>query len=481
MKKTIKSVDYITKDYEGFRDLMVSKIPQYTPEWTDTSQDDMGIVLLELFAHGLDILSFYQDKAFTEGFLPTARNRGSIIKLCRTLGYELSPQIPAIHTITFTKSSEYVDDIILIPKGTKIGTDPNLGAQVIFETDSDLTIDAGNTTGTVTVTHGETINRDLLGVGVTTANKRYKLTNPDVLLDTLVITTQLRTNNSSSEVGVLVWDRVTDFLSSSPDSRHFLATTDEFNMTTIEFGNGLSGMLLPNNVNVVAQYRVGGGKIGNVGLRTINSFVDSEIAGIVSISNESQAIQLGVDVEDIEHARFSAPRVYRTFDRAITAQDFEDLVVTTDGVAKAKVEETFNVSGDINIYVAPIGYGALSQDLEDTLMAKLNTAKLVHDNPIIKEANYQNFDITINVVAYSNYLNSTVESNVESHLREVFGLDFMDFGEDVYVASIYREVLGIEGVRNLSIVAPANDITVADTYIPKLVNVTINVTGGVDA
>lgn len=56
MKKPLKYVDYITKDYEGFRKLMIDLIPSKTPEWTDTSQSDFGIVILELLAHGLDVL-----------------------------------------------------------------------------------------------------------------------------------------------------------------------------------------------------------------------------------------------------------------------------------------------------------------------------------------------------------------------------------------------------------------------------------------
>ena len=35
-----RSLDYVTKDYEGFRQLMLDLIPQYAPEWTDTSQSN---------------------------------------------------------------------------------------------------------------------------------------------------------------------------------------------------------------------------------------------------------------------------------------------------------------------------------------------------------------------------------------------------------------------------------------------------------
>ena len=42
----IRPIDYVTKDYEGFRQLMIDLIPKYAPEWTDMSQSDFGIVII---------------------------------------------------------------------------------------------------------------------------------------------------------------------------------------------------------------------------------------------------------------------------------------------------------------------------------------------------------------------------------------------------------------------------------------------------
>jgi len=145
----LRAIDYVTKDYEGFRQLMLDLIPQYAPEWTDTSQSDFGVVLIELLANGLDILSYYQDKNFNESFLATAKTRKAVINLCKMLGYELAHQTPAIHKIEFTKEESFLDDTIIIPKGTKIGTDATEGAQVVFELlEGDVILPAGVTTAT---------------------------------------------------------------------------------------------------------------------------------------------------------------------------------------------------------------------------------------------------------------------------------------------------------------------------------------------
>ena len=64
-------IDYLTKDYEGFRQAMLDQIPLRLPQWTDRSESDFGVVLIELFAYVADILSYYQDRVANEAYLAT--------------------------------------------------------------------------------------------------------------------------------------------------------------------------------------------------------------------------------------------------------------------------------------------------------------------------------------------------------------------------------------------------------------------------
>ncbi len=401
----LRANDYVTKDYEGFRQLMLDLIPQYAPEWTDTSQSDFGVVLIELLANGLDILSYYQDKNFNESFLATAKTRKAVINLCRMLGYELAHQTPAIHKIEFTKDESFIDDTIIIPKGTKIGTDPKVGAQVVFELlEGDVILPAGVTTATALATHGITVTDNILGTSDGTEFQTFKLMYPDVLKDTL----QVVTIENGREVA---WERVEDFLSSEQEDRHYTISTNEANEMFVHFGNGLSGRIPTKDTVIKAHYRVGGGTIGNVGLNTINSFVDEEYAG-VTFKNIELYIR-GEDVEDIEHAKLVAPRHFRNAGRAVTKLDFEDIVMEIEGVSKAKCIETFNENRDLHIYVVPTDFGALTAGLEKKILDKLNKVKLVHDNPILFSTDYTEFTIDLQVITYSNYINSDVTNRVK--------------------------------------------------------------------
>ena len=71
-------IDYLTKDYAGFRQGMLNQIPLLLPQWTDRSEADFGVVLIELMAYVADILSYYQDRVANEAFLATATQRRSV-------------------------------------------------------------------------------------------------------------------------------------------------------------------------------------------------------------------------------------------------------------------------------------------------------------------------------------------------------------------------------------------------------------------
>ena len=85
----ISNMDYTTRDYEGFRTLMIQELQKRMPEYTDTRQSDAGIVILELNAMCVDILSYYLDSIANECFLVTAEQRSNILKFCKMLGLSL--------------------------------------------------------------------------------------------------------------------------------------------------------------------------------------------------------------------------------------------------------------------------------------------------------------------------------------------------------------------------------------------------------
>jgi hypothetical protein len=80
-------IDYLAKDYESFRELILDRLALIMPEWTETYAPDLGITLVELLAYAGDYLSYYQDAVATEAYLGTARQRISVRRHARLVDY----------------------------------------------------------------------------------------------------------------------------------------------------------------------------------------------------------------------------------------------------------------------------------------------------------------------------------------------------------------------------------------------------------
>lgn len=99
-------IDYVTKDYDGFRQAMLNQIPLRLPNWTDRSESDFGVVLIELFAYVADLLSYYQDRIANEAFLSTATQRRSVAELLRLIDYQIDPGLAASTFIHFEANAD---------------------------------------------------------------------------------------------------------------------------------------------------------------------------------------------------------------------------------------------------------------------------------------------------------------------------------------------------------------------------------------
>jgi len=85
----IPPIDYLARDYESFRRLMLDRLSVVAPDWEDRSPADLGVVVVEALAHTADLLSYQQDAAATEAYLDTARRRPSVRRHARLLDYPM--------------------------------------------------------------------------------------------------------------------------------------------------------------------------------------------------------------------------------------------------------------------------------------------------------------------------------------------------------------------------------------------------------
>ena len=82
-------IDYLAKDFDSFRHVMISAMAQRVPGWRATSAADFDQTLLELFSAAADELSDYQDRVMNEAYLGSARKRVSLARHARLVDYHL--------------------------------------------------------------------------------------------------------------------------------------------------------------------------------------------------------------------------------------------------------------------------------------------------------------------------------------------------------------------------------------------------------
>jgi hypothetical protein len=81
------AIDYLAKDYNSFRALMLDRMAQTIPEWKERNVADIGVAIVELLAFAGDQLSYFQDAVANEAYLGTARERASLRRHARLLDY----------------------------------------------------------------------------------------------------------------------------------------------------------------------------------------------------------------------------------------------------------------------------------------------------------------------------------------------------------------------------------------------------------
>lgn len=464
-------IDYVTKDYEGFLQMMKEAIPSLTSEWTDTSDTDQGIVILQLLSYGLHVLGYYQDKGVNESFLPTAKTKKAILLLCRFLGYTPSKQTAAYTDVVFTKRDYAISTDVLVPKGTKVSTNVQAGEPVIYETAENLYIPAGETEGTVLVIQGNSVYQEVVGKGNNLPDQKYYLNFPEVLEDTLEVIT---TENGRD----FYWTLVENLFDSVPTDRHFMTTMDEEGRTWIIFGDGVTGMKPPNGINVFCNYRYGGGSVGNMPAQTITEVYDTVLEGIDSVTNPERASG-GEDYESLEKAKMLAPMQYRSGDRIVTASDCEDQAMLLPGIVKAKAFETFDNFNNVNVYLADESYEPLTESRKAEIKAELQKKVIMNQRINIFSANFKLITLNIRIFTYGNFKMTDVQGEVDLAIREYLNPSLYNFGETIFLSKLVDVCFGIRGVRNAVVDLPVTDILLNETELPLLQSLTVTVTGGV--
>ena len=283
-------------------------------------------VLLDIMSYNTFHNMFYLNMVGSEMFLDTAQIRDSVMSHAKELNYTpRSFKSAEANVNIIVTSSDLAKRSIAIPRGTTFTSRFNnrnftfsIGESVVV---TDYTINSNNTISflgsDITLYEGYFVNDSFTFTA--DPSQRFILTNKNCDISSVAVTI-------IEDVGatVLTYTRATSLFNIDQNSRVFFIQPCENDSYEIVFGDGVTGRAPKDNSVISVEYRVSNGQLPN-GCNTFksDSTIDGE-SGII-ITTNAPAAQGSVS-ESIEEIKYNAPRHFTTQERAVTTEDYENLL-----------------------------------------------------------------------------------------------------------------------------------------------------------
>jgi len=466
--------DYTSRDYTSIQADLLARAATQLPEWTSRETSDFGMVLVDLWSYMGDVLHYYVDRAAGEAFLGTATQRESVLAIANLLDYVPAGRRAATAAIQLDASLTTASDTtpIYIPQYTRFEASPliDTSTKVVFTLDTPIafvgTVSGASTNlvsdGVTYSTYAKTVVPSVLlteGERFTETYTATGLSGQQLTLRqsgavTSSITVSVGEGANSSDVSYSYVARIIDGGSSS---KVYTVSIDADNYTTISFGNGINGKIPTTNSSISISYRRSRGAAGNVVVGAITTLESTTVPnkpsldGLRVIPNISKASG-GVDIESIASLKANIPVTFRTQDRAVSLQDYKDIVKRVTGI----VRSTAYVDGSNVVQILameePSDYGSaltlvLSNTRRQEIIDYLEPREIVFATSNVgASVSLTKVNIVATVRVQDGYIQEFVNDNVKTAIRNLFAFDNMDFGGRVSLGTVYRTILDTDGV-----------------------------------
>jgi hypothetical protein len=254
------------------------------------------------------------------------------------------------------------------------------------------------------------------------------------------------------------WTWQPTLLESSVTDSDYIVETDDDGRAIIRFGNGTSGMALPDGAYVRAKYRVGSGSRGNVAAGALRHLVrrgddDFGAANILEVRNPLAAWG-GVAPEDVTEVKLTAPALlHARTERAVTPEDYAKAAREHDEVSGAMA--AFRWTGTwhtVLLTVDPKGRNGLSPELQDRVREHVQRYTQIGYDLEIDPPDYVPVDLELEICVAPGHFRGDVERAVQHVLRSssggFFHADRFSFGRPLYLSEVYAAVTNVAGVSS---------------------------------
>ena len=278
-------------------------------------------VLLDLLAHNTYQNAFYLNMVANEMFLDSAKLRDSVISHAKELNYLPKSFTSAKATITLNITpTDPNKNSIVVPKGTAFITrvdDRTFTFSTVENVVMNNKVNGTFQSDTIDIYEGNYLSDTYLADYDNPLV--FKINN--ITVDTSSVSVVVIEDNGSV---TLEYSRATSLFGHDSNSQIFFLQASQGDKYEVVFGDGVIGRKPKNGAIIVIQYRSSSGELPNGAYKFITSGkIDGE-ANITVITSAPAAD--GAVAESAASIKYNAPRAFTTQERAVTSEDYENLL-----------------------------------------------------------------------------------------------------------------------------------------------------------
>lgn len=290
-------------------------------QFKDYNFDGSGLsVILDILAYNTHYNALYNNMAVNEMFLDSASKRDSVVSIAKMLGYTPRSARCATATINVVVSGITTENNQLLLPARSIFTSGIDNVTYNFINLEDQIAEFNSTTNSfifsnIQIKEGKYQSQKyIVEPGV-----KFTISNPNCDTSTL----KVYINDSTGVGNAISYSLAEDVLTLDGTSEVYFLKEMENGIYEIYFGDGRLGKKVQNGNVVTITYMTTSGDAAN----TCKYFTANLGTAFGKVSVRTVTPALGGDLpEDIDSIRFNAPRAYSNQNRAVTEEDYKNLV-----------------------------------------------------------------------------------------------------------------------------------------------------------
>lgn len=411
----------------------ITGLPDYA-RWKDFFDSSVGETLLDLLASIIEFLHYKIDVRTYDAYLRTAITKPAVYLLAQMLGYNPNRRGHAVGAVEFRLPVVASTDIT-IPQGYQIDY------QIPLVVSANTTLTAGTSSVIVPVMQGEWETINFTAAGTEWESFYF---GEDFEVDQREVYVSVNSHDL---------DIIDKIETASPNS--VLARTDYKGGVWLLFGDGNYGYRLSAGDDVEVRYLKTLGLNGHIAENTDLGLYT--VAGHTFDVVVSTVIQGGSNEDSLEKVKYVASQFFQTQGRAVTAKDYEAVVLSYPGVISASARSL----GD---YCCTICISAIKEDLNswtnveiDALLEYLQPYKMISLKVEFYQPEEVPIDITVDVecdrfldqAVVTNLINDVLTTYHFYHLGQNFEPE--KFVRDIYTELTYEMIQHIKSIKVSSV------------------------------